>query len=68
MVMRLASVLLAGVALLGLAACERDEPATRAGAALDRAGTATGSAVGRAGEATGNAIDHAGTYVKDKTE
>ncbi len=60
--------ILTAVALFALTACEREQPATQAGAAVDRAGTATGSAVGRAGQATGNAVNRAGTWVKDKSE
>lgn len=66
--MRNLVAILAMIALFGLTACERDRPATQAGAAVDRAGTATGNAVGRAGQSTGNAVNRAGTWVKDKSE
>ncbi len=54
------------VCLAGLAGCESDKPATRAGMALDSAGTATGQAVSNAGVATGNAASRAGNYVDRK--
>lgn len=49
------------------AACESSRPATRAGAAIDRAGSATGNAVGRAAENTGQALGRAGDWVRDRT-
>jgi hypothetical protein len=60
---------LAAAALLAMStvACESSRPATRAGAAVDRAGTATGSAVGRAAENTGQALGRAGDWVRDRT-
>jgi hypothetical protein len=55
------------IAAAALGGCESQQPATRAGMALDRAGTVTGNAVGGAANATGNAVDHAanatGNYV-----
>ena len=58
--------ILAAMAMFGLVACESERPATRAGAAVDRAGTATGNAVDRAAAATGGALERSGTYVKEK--
>jgi hypothetical protein len=52
--------------LLGLGGCESQQPATRAGQALDRAGTETGQAVGNAATATGRALNRAGNYIQDK--
>jgi hypothetical protein len=52
--------------LLGLGSCESQQPATRAGQALDRAGTATGQAVGNAATATGRALHRAGNYIEEK--
>ena len=59
---------LAALCLLTLAACESRQPATRAGAAIDRAGTRTGQAVERAATATGGAIERAGGWVRQKTD
>jgi hypothetical protein len=55
-------------ALLLLAACESRRPATRAGAAVDRAGSRTGEALGRAAEGTGAAIGRAGDWVRERTQ
>lgn len=64
--------IIAGMALslflTGLAGCESRQPATRAGAALDRAGTRTGQAVGHAASATGRALDRTGNYIRDKVQ
>jgi len=64
--------IIAGMALslilVGLAGCESRQPATRAGAALDRAGTRTGEAVGHAATATGRALDRTGNYIRDKVQ
>ena len=65
--MRLTIQVLAA-AVLCLAACESERPATRAGAALDRAGTQTGQAVERAAKASGGAIERAGGWVREKTD
>lgn len=60
--------LFAGLLLvIGLAACESSRPATRTGAALDRAGTATGNAVGEAAQDTGAALNRAGNWVRNRT-
>jgi hypothetical protein len=64
---RCLALMMAACGLLGVAGCERTQPATRAGQALDRAGTATGNAIGGAGQAAGQALERAGTWVKDKT-
>ncbi len=53
--------------LLALAACESRQPATEAGAAVDRAGTRTGQAVDRAANATGAALERSGEWVRDRT-
>lgn len=50
--------------LVGLAGCESRHPATRVGAALDRAGTKTGQAVGHAATVTGRALDRTGNYIQ----
>ena len=64
--------IIAGMALslllFGLAGCESRQPATRAGAALDRAGTKTGQAIGHAATATGQALDRTGNYIRDKVQ
>ncbi len=52
--------------IFGLGGCESQQPATRAGQALDRAGTATGQAVGNAATATGRALNRAGNYIQQK--
>jgi hypothetical protein len=49
------------ILLVLLGGCESQQPATRTGAALDRAGTETGQALNRAGAATGGALQRAGT-------
>lgn len=54
------------VLVAGLAGCEREQPATHVGQAIDRAGTATGQAVGNAASATGRAVDRAGNYIDQK--
>jgi len=59
-------VTLATLCLLGLSACESRQPATRAGAAIDRAGTQTGQALGRAATSTGDAIERAGDWMRDR--
>ncbi|WP_149538284.1 hypothetical protein [Siccirubricoccus phaeus] len=51
-----------------LPGCESRQPATRAGAAIDRAGTETGEVVGRAATATGDAVERAGGWVRRRTE
>ncbi len=62
----LAATMTLSLVLLGLGSCESQQPATRAGQALDRAGTATGQAVGNAATATGHALNRAGNYIQDK--
>ncbi len=59
-------LLTAMLLVMGLAACESSRPATRTGAALDRAGTATGNAVGEAAQDTGAALNRAGSWVRDR--
>ena len=54
--------------LVGTAACQSRQPATRAGEAVDRAGTRTGQALGRAANSTGNALERAGTWMQRRTE
>jgi hypothetical protein len=58
----------AALCLPGLAACESQRPATRAGAAIDRAGSQTGQALERAAEETGGAIERAGAWVRRRTD
>jgi hypothetical protein len=58
----------AALCLLGLTACESQRPATRAGAAIDRAGSQTGQAVERAADTTGGAIERAGAWVRQRTD
>ncbi len=63
--MRSALLILAVIAIAG---CESQAPATRAGMALDRAGTDTGQAVSKGAQATGSALDRTGTYLKNKVD
>ena len=62
-------VLPGALLLLVLAAggCERTQPATRAGEALDHAGSQTGKALDNAARETGGALERAGTWVRDRT-
>lgn len=59
---------LAALCLIGAAACESRQPATRAGEAIDRAGSQTGQALGRAANSTGNALGRAGNWMQRRTE
>jgi hypothetical protein len=59
---------LVALCLIGVAACQSRQPATRAGEAIDRAGTRTGQTLGRAANSTGNALERAGTWMQRRTE
>jgi hypothetical protein len=54
--------------LIGVAACQSRQPATRTGEAIDRAGSQTGQALGRAAHSTGNALGRAGNWMQRRTE
>ena len=62
-----ARAVLALLCVLVVGACERNRPAERAGAAIDRAGSRTGEALGRAADDTGAALNRAGDWVRNKT-
>jgi len=59
---------LLALCLIGMAACQSRQPATRAGEAIDRAGTQTGQALGRAANSTGQALGRAGNWMQRRTE
>jgi hypothetical protein len=68
-VTRKLAILLLAVGLgFGIGACERKEPAERAGEKIDRAVERAGDKVEHAGEKVGGAVERAGDKVEEKTD